>query len=505
MNKCFGRTITIIITLCVIFILESSEIMIAAAQSEYLISSLNGKYKTQGRTQVSDDGVCLEWSASGIEFQAECSGDVSITVDDVKFAWNNPINMPTETRGSDTGGLYFTVVIDGKMQYESKRIPSNNNGTDWKSNLEYPFHITKAEKTEFVIAKNLQKGVHTISIYKQDEASDGNFKIKSISLNGKILPAISQKSKYIEFVGDSITAGHGNLVNGGDADAPLYKDATRGWAYLTAQNLNADWSVVATSGITTVAMLKQYLYSDSSGKIKYSFERKPDVIVVGLGTNDIWTRGNKTDDEIQECFRLFLNEIRNNNPKSKIIWIYGMMTSSANRLIEESINKMGGKANGCYTLQLPQDLSGGKKHPGISVQHQYADIVSECINNVLNQSNNSGSNESNAADRGNTPTDSVNNASNIANGSAQGSKVSETPSETSGFYDSKTYDSQDTSSESSLNEETVKNDDAATSGNFKNDEKRKLRNRILISVTSILFVGLAAFGISLFFLKKKMS
>ena len=83
MNKCFGRTITIIITLCVIFILESSEIMIAAAQSEYLISSLNGKYKTQGRTQVSDDGVCLEWSASGIEFQAECSGDVSITVDDV--------------------------------------------------------------------------------------------------------------------------------------------------------------------------------------------------------------------------------------------------------------------------------------------------------------------------------------------------------------------------------------------------------------------------------------
>ena len=505
MNKCFGRTITIIITLCVIFILESSEIMIAAAQSEYLISSLNGKYKTQGRTQVSDDGVCLEWSASGIEFQAECSGDVSITVDDVKFAWNNPINMPTETRGSDTGGLYFTVVIDGKMQYESKRIPSNNNGTDWKSNLEYPFHITKAEKTEFVIAKNLQKGVHTISIYKQDEASDGNFKIKSISLNGKILPAISQKSKYIEFVGDSITAGHGNLVNGGEADAPLYKDATRGWAYLTAQNLNADWTVVATSGITTVAMLKQYLYSDSSGKIKYSFERKPDVIVVGLGTNDIWTRGNKTDDEIQECFRLFLNEIRNNNPKSKIIWIYGMMTSSANRLIEESINKMGGKANGCYTLQLPQDLSGGKKHPGISVQHQYADIVSECINNVLNQSNNSGSNESNAADRGNTPTDSVNNASNIANGSAQGSKVSETPSETSGFYDSKTYDSQDTSSESSLNEETVKNDDAATSGNFKNNEKRKLRNRILISVTSFLFVGLAAFGISLFFLKKKMS
>ncbi|MEE1046993.1 MAG: hypothetical protein U0M60_06165 [Clostridia bacterium] len=48
MNKCFGRTITIIITLCVIFILESSEIMIAAAQSEYLISSLNGKYKPKG-------------------------------------------------------------------------------------------------------------------------------------------------------------------------------------------------------------------------------------------------------------------------------------------------------------------------------------------------------------------------------------------------------------------------------------------------------------------------
>jgi len=361
--------------------------MTSTPQSNYPVANLDGKYNTQGRTQILNDGVCLEWSMSGIEFQADCSGDVSIIVDDVSFSWNNPINMSTENRGKDTGGLYFTVVIDGVVQYENKRIPTENNGASWKSNAEYPFYIEKEQKTEFFIARNLNKGIHTFSIYKQDEASDGKFCIKSISLSGDMLPAPVRNNLFIEFIGDSITSGHGNLVKNCEVDAPLYKDATRGWAYLTAKNLKADWSVIATSGITVPSMIYQYQFRDISLKNKYAFLKKPDVIVVGLGTNDIWTREDKTDIEIQEGFTQLLKLIRNRNPNSKIIWIYGMMTPSANELIKNAIMDIGGEGKGYYTLQLPKDLSGGAKHPGLSIQSQYANIITDYIDEILNFNN----------------------------------------------------------------------------------------------------------------------
>lgn len=376
-----------IITVLTLYVLWSTLIMTSAAQSNYHIGDLNGKYKTQGRTQVLNDGICLEWSMSGIEFQADCVGDISIIVDDVDFSWNNPINMPTENRGKDTGGLYYTVIIDGVKQYNNERLPIENSVETWKSNTEYPFHITKSQKTEFVIARNLSKGVHTISIYKQDEASDGKFSIKSISLNGEILPAPTQKKLYVEFVGDSITSGHGNLVIGGDVDAPLYKDVTRGWPFLTADKLKADWSVIATSGITTTSMSYQYQFFDVALKNKYEFKKEPDVIVVGLGTNDIWTKGEKTDIEIQQAFIQLLTVIRNKNPNSKIIWIYGMMIPSANKFIINAVKNMGGAEKGCYSLKLPKDLGGGGKHPGLSAQLQYADIVADYIDDILNSEN----------------------------------------------------------------------------------------------------------------------
>ena len=93
----------------------------------YYISELEGEYKTQGRTTVKDDLLILDQSASGIEFNAECSGDVTIT-------------FITSYLLEAEYGLYFTVIVDGEVQERDV------------------CHISKLGETTVTIAENLPSG-----------------------------------------------------------------------------------------------------------------------------------------------------------------------------------------------------------------------------------------------------------------------------------------------------------------------------------------------------------
>jgi len=192
--------------------------------TEYSITELTGKYKTQGRTVLENGMLMLDWSASGIIFKANCSGNVKIKVN------------ATRLNTAENQGAYFTVIVDGVTQYKDLRVPEDT--TDWVSNSSnYPFHILKNGESEFTIATGLKSGEHTFEIYKQSEALYSAFGIKSITLNGSFLSPPENKNTYIEFVGDSIASSYGNL-SGGSGGQALYQDATTGWPYLTAQKLN---------------------------------------------------------------------------------------------------------------------------------------------------------------------------------------------------------------------------------------------------------------------------
>ncbi|MEE0929289.1 MAG: hypothetical protein UIG59_08875, partial [Acutalibacteraceae bacterium] len=134
-----------------------------------------------------DGLVMLDWSAAGIEWTADCSGDVSVTVNATRI----------RTTG-DLGGLYFSVYVDGVMQAEDLRIPEDNSQDSWRSNsTNYPFHITKTGESQFTIATNLEAGKHTFAIYNQTEANMGAFGVKAITLNGTFLtPPCRQGNVY---------------------------------------------------------------------------------------------------------------------------------------------------------------------------------------------------------------------------------------------------------------------------------------------------------------------
>lgn len=360
---------------------------VSAASTTYKIADLKGKYKTQGRTVLQNGTLFMEWSASGIEFNAKCSGSVIVEMETLR-TWTG-----------DTNGAYFTVIVDGAVQSENKRIPTENHHDSWKNNsTNYPFHITNKGKASFVIAKDLKDGVHNFKIFNQSEAVNASYGIHSITLNGEFVDPPQESNLFIEFIGDSITAGYGNIAHGGGGEVALYKDATRGWPYLTANKLGADWSVVATSGIAagngygwsdekSVSMQTVYpklrYYSDK--QTDYNFERQPDVVVLGLGTNDMWTYKNagKTENDVKNEFKAMLNLVMEKNPNSKIIWIYGMMLNSADSLIKNTVEELGGIGKGLYTLQLPLCSTG---HPGEEFQPDYAAKLSLFISKIVDVS-----------------------------------------------------------------------------------------------------------------------
>lgn len=390
--KSFKKAVAVV--LCAALLLSTmlvSGITASAETATYEITNLAGKYKTQGRTPIVNDTLMLDWTAAGIEWEANCSGDVTVTLNATRMG---------HTDVEADGGLYFTVYVDGVMQAADLRIPETVNDTWLSNSTNYPFHITKLGESTFTIATGLEEGKHTFAIYNQTEANMGAFGVKSITLNGEFLSAPAEKELFVEFVGDSITAGHG-VLNNFNVNAPLYEDATRGWPYLTAKALDADWSVLAVSGITaidgigwsgagSVNMQDVYpyeiYYSDKTLAHDFANSRKPDVIVLGLGTNDCWTwtadRGNLTDAQKVSGFKQMLTHLRDRNPDSKIVWVYGMMSSAADEYILQAISEMGGAGNEYYSLGLTKNTAGGRGHPNLAVQSEYAADVSAFITKI---------------------------------------------------------------------------------------------------------------------------
>ena len=304
------------------------------------IDSLLSNVKTQGRTAMVGGTLMLDFTISGMEFELDCEGDVYATFN---------------ARKLNSGGVFFTIYVDGVRQDR--------------------LNITNIGETKVQLASNLSAGKHTFAIYRQSEHSYGEIGVCALSYVGEMLTKPANKGLYVEFIGDSITCGYGNIGNDGSA---VNSDGTQAYPFYTAQALNADWSVVSWSGLgckygyssTTmqdVYPAQRYNYDAAT---KYNFSNEPDVVVLALGTND----NSKAPDNASKRAGLveMLTLVREKNPTAPIVWIYGMMTSGVSTMIEEIVAEFGGAEAGYYACQLTQNNAGGGSHPSLSGQQQFA-------------------------------------------------------------------------------------------------------------------------------------
>ena len=338
-------------------------------EAEILVTDMSGKYKTQGRTTISGGYLMIDHSASSFEFDANCMGDVYVTFN------------PTYISSYDTNekGCYFTVEVDGV-----------------KKSRDF-LRLTKTEETKVKIAENLLAGKHSFKIYRQTEMERATVGIKSVTLKGSLLNAPENKKYYIEFVGDSITTAYGNLGYSGCTNPalPFWQDATQGYAFLTAEALNVDYSLVAQQGIGAYVgwqphnMYEYYTrqrYSKDTTTL-YNFERKADVVVIALGANDMsrYADSGKTLADVKNGFSDMFDLVKSKNPDAKIVWIYGMMPSSANagETIKQVIAEKGGEAGGYYTLQMQPNTSGGNGHPSAAAHKTFAETLTNFLKSKI--------------------------------------------------------------------------------------------------------------------------
>ncbi|MBR5059425.1 MAG: hypothetical protein IKX06_01480 [Clostridia bacterium] len=351
------------------------------SEKTYSASEILEHSKVQGRTALFDfaprknqetrETIALDYSASAITFYAYCEGSAELTV---------------YSKNTNVGGnkLYLGVYVDDVQQGSSRA----------------DFRLTGSKEVTLTLAEGLSRGLHKFTVEKQSEAERGSVYVISLKICGELWDKPSDSSVFIEFIGDSITTGYGNLwpdhaegEKGANAAANEYVDGTRTYAVLAAKALGADYSVVAQQGIGCVIGWYEHTMTgtyemrcyQANRTEPWTFPRKADVVVINLGTNDtaFFYSGSCTLKTLEDGFRGFLRLVREKNPDAKIVWAYGMMDTSSVERIKAAVEDVGGSEKGFYFLQLTPNGEGGNGHPTLEAHQQNAKILEDYLRTLL--------------------------------------------------------------------------------------------------------------------------
>ncbi|MBQ5601355.1 MAG: hypothetical protein IIU77_00880 [Clostridia bacterium] len=330
----------------------------------YELKDITDSLKLHGRTTVTSAGIACDHSATGIEFCAYMEGKVTLSVS----AGYSSVGSSSNT--------YFTVYIDGVRQ-------------------EKRFNVKKGTVT-LTIANFKEGGVHNIRVLKQTESQNSLSVLKTLSFKGYFEEAPAKKDLLIEFLGDSITCGYGNLCANGakDPGSALNQDATQAFAYLTAEKLGADHSLVSCSGIGVASsysgnfVMKDFFLAESYFKSttkKYEKTFTPDIVVINLGTNDHGKGASPA--QFKAGVKALINLVRSTyGDDVKIVWVANMMGGCMQAYSKTVIDELGGKSAGLYLCSLTENRDGGLAHPSKAAHAAAATALAKFIrDNVLDK------------------------------------------------------------------------------------------------------------------------
>ncbi len=311
--------------------------------------------KMLGRTYSEDGILWLALSASGVEFTMKgTSASVTLAGDS---------SISTEENRAR-----FAAYVDGKRVADEM--------------------IVEQEQTVEIFTSEEEKEV-TVTLIKLSEAAQSTVGIKSINVTsvGDIAPT-AEKALKIEFIGDSITCGYG--VDDEDRNhhfSTATEDATKAYAYKTAQLLDADYSLVSYSGHGIVSgyttqgkkvtaqqvpnMYEQFARSYGSyngfsvSSVDWDFSQfVPDFIVINLGTNDASYTG-KDETLIREYidgYVKFLGKVRSDNPNAHIICALGVMGQDLYNAVETAVSEYSEQSGDTNVSAFKLSMQDGNKN-----------------------------------------------------------------------------------------------------------------------------------------------
>ncbi len=287
--------------------------------------------KTLGRTYLHDGSLWLAYSASGAEFEftgTKCS--ITFIGDDMA------VKEEAEHHAR------IAVFVNNKLVVDDL--------------------VDAAEKTYCVLDSNTEEHA-VVRIIKLSETTDSTVGIKHVRILGSGIRPTPEKALKIEFIGDSITCGYGVEDDLSGTYSTSNENAAKAYAYLTAQALDADHSLVSISGYGVISgytsngvkneagLIMPYYdklgmsYGRFAGSItpaalKWDFNRfVPDIIVINLGTNDSSYCGSDIERcrEFRDGYVKLLELVRKCNPGAFVVCTLGIMGASLFPYIEEAV------------------------------------------------------------------------------------------------------------------------------------------------------------------------
>ena len=196
----------------IIFLVFFSILISCTQKKPLFVGFTNSDIEYSGRIDtVSLEAAQISWSGTSIKLNFEGESINAIFSD-------------------ENGENYYNIFIDNEFS-----------------------NILKLDsvKRSYELASNLEKGKHSVEIFKRTEWGNGlsnfyGFKIN----NGKVLPKSNVKKRKMEFYGNSVSAGYAvDDLSGRDLHDSIYTNNYKSYAALTARHYDAKYHCICKSGI----------------------------------------------------------------------------------------------------------------------------------------------------------------------------------------------------------------------------------------------------------------
>ena len=324
-------------------------------------------FRQLGRTYVKDQVLNIDFACGGIEFSAECEGDVKVQ-----------INSARDTR--------FTIYVDGVRSNLRPQVTTSNSG----------YYVT--------IASKLERGEHTFRIISQTQFIWSYGSIGNVKINGNFLPKPADREIYLEFYGDSILNGSNIFCSGGGIDA---SDATQAFGFVTAEMMNADMALIGCSSIGLTKNSRSFVMKDIwnyagarysafstsasehllGGIPEWDFSRIPNAIIIEQGVND---GSNASSQAFENAVKEMVDNLRAKYGKDVPIVFpvgYSKPALAYNTALPKIVEKLGGAEANLYICKLSDAATGvpggDGTHPGVDSTKKMAQELSDFLKTVI--------------------------------------------------------------------------------------------------------------------------
>lgn len=350
---------------------------------------------THGRTFDTEEGMFCNWTCSGFSMGFRGSS-LSVRIKAYPGIETDP--EPMGEPAQREVWPYLAVFLDGSEE-------------------PHRYFEAGTEDQVYLLFQSETEESHTVTVRKMTENAKGKVCLMEFFTDGELEdPQLPKPKCRIEFIGDSITCGFGNMVK--DEKRGFYSVDENGWmahGAVAARKLGAEFSVISFSGITVMKgpddgmtppmMGSLYPYQDRlleemQGKdmdfTPWDFQReRPDVIVLNLGTNDITAieLGGDIPGGIlrfEKDYYHFLEMLREKNGEEPwIICALGSLDYFLYDNIQKTVRRFsrdtGDERIRCYKYGRVRfnDGYGACHHPYVTTQVRMGEEIAEVIRPLL--------------------------------------------------------------------------------------------------------------------------